>query len=73
MKGADGKEYLGVRQQFVKLGATRGDLVAIVDGVKPGEQVVSAGVFKLRNGAAVQVNNTVQPCRPARHPNPANT
>ena len=72
MKGQDGVEYLGVRQQIVKLGATRGDLVAIEDGVKPGEQVVTAGVFKLRNGAAVQVNNTVQPTASAT-PNPGNT
>ncbi|MDP2136715.1 MAG: efflux RND transporter periplasmic adaptor subunit [Candidatus Didemnitutus sp.] len=67
MKGEDGKEYLGARQQFVKLGATRGDLVAITGGVKPGDQVVSAGVFKLRNGVLVQVNNTVQP---TSNPNP---
>lgn len=60
MKGQDGKEYLGVRQQPVKLGGTRGDLVA-VEGVKPGDQVVSSGVFKLRNLAPVQVNNVVQP------------
>ncbi len=72
MKGKDGKEYLGVRQQIVKLGATRGDLVAIEAGVKPGEQIVSAGVFKLRNGAPVQVNNTVQPSANAA-PKPANT
>ena len=72
MKGKDGHEYLGVRQQIVKLGATRGDLVAIESGVKPGEQIVSAGVFKLRNGAAVQVNNTVQPSANAA-PKPANT
>ena len=61
MKGPDGKSYRGVRQQFVKLGGARGDQVAIVSGVKPGEEVVSSGVFKLRNGAAVQVNNKVQP------------
>ena len=72
MKDKDGNEYLGVRQQIVKLGDTRGDLVAIEEGVKPGEQVVTAGVFKLRNGAAVQVNNTVQPTSSAT-PNPANT
>jgi membrane fusion protein (multidrug efflux system) len=72
MKGEDGKEYLGVRQQFVKLGATRGDLVAITEGVKPGEQIVTSGVFKLRNGAAVQVNNVVQPSSSA-NPKPANT
>ena len=61
VKGPDGKSYRGVRQQFVKLGGARGDQVAIVSGVKPGEEVVSSGVFKLRNGAAVQVNNKVQP------------
>lgn len=72
MKDAEGKEYLGVRQQFVKLGATRGDLVAITEGVKVGEQVVTSGVFKLRNGAAVQVNNIVQPTSDA-NPKPANT
>lgn len=72
MKDPQGKDYLGVRQQFVKLGATRGDLVAIDGGIKAGEQVVTAGVFKLRNGMAVQVNNTVQPTSdPA--PRPANT
>jgi membrane fusion protein (multidrug efflux system) len=61
MKGKDGKPYRGVRQQFVKLGGSRGDQVAVVSGVKPGEEVVTSGVFKLRSGAAVFVNNKVQP------------
>ena len=61
IKGQEGKSYLGVRQQFVKLGSTRGDQVAVLSGVEPGAQVVTSGVFKLRNGAAVQVNNEVQP------------
>jgi membrane fusion protein, multidrug efflux system len=61
VKGPDGKSYRGVRQQFVKLGGSRGDQVAVVSGVKPGEEVVTSGVFKLRPGAAVQVNNSVQP------------
>jgi membrane fusion protein (multidrug efflux system) len=61
MKGPDGAEYLGVRQQVVKLGGGRGDQVAIVSGVAPGAQVVTSGVFKLRNGAAVLVNNETQP------------
>ena len=56
-----GKTYLGVRQQFVKLGPSRGDQVAVVSGLKDGEQVVTSGVFKLRPGAAVNVNNKVQP------------
>jgi len=61
MKGPDGKPYKGVRQQFVKLGGSRGDQVAIVSGLKPGDEVVSSGVFKLRTGAAILVNNSVQP------------
>jgi membrane fusion protein (multidrug efflux system) len=60
-KGKDGKTYRGVRQQFVKIGGSRGDQVAVLTGVKPGEEVVTSGVFKLRPGAAVVVNNTVQP------------
>ena len=72
MKDPQGKEYLGVRQQIVKLGDTRGDLVSVEEGIKAGDQVVSAGVFKLRNGAAVQINNTVQPDSSAA-PKPANT
>lgn len=72
IKDKDGKEFLGVRQQFVKLGTARGDLVAIVDGVKAGEQVVTSGVFKLRNGIPVQVNNNVQPASSAT-PKPANS
>lgn len=61
VKGPDGKPYRGVRQQFVKLGGARGDQVAVLTGVKPGEEVVTSGVFKLRPGAAVQVNNTTTP------------
>ena len=61
MQGKDGKTYRGVRQQFVKVEGARGDQVAIVSGIKPGEEVVSSGVFKLRNGAAVTVNNKIQP------------
>ena len=72
MKGEDGQEFQGVRQQFVAIGATRGDLIAIASGVKPGERVVTSGVFKLRNGMAVQVNNTVQPTSDPT-PHPANT
>jgi membrane fusion protein, multidrug efflux system len=61
LKDPKGKEYLGVRQQFVKLGAARGDQIAVVAGIKPGVEIVTSGVFKLRNGAAVVVNNKVQP------------
>lgn len=61
MKSPQGQAYRGVRQQVVKLGQARGDQVAVLSGVNPGEEVVTSGVFKLRNGAAVQVNNSVQP------------
>jgi membrane fusion protein (multidrug efflux system) len=61
MKNPKGESYRGVRQQFVKVDGSRGDQVAIVSGVNPGDEVVSSGVFKLRNGSAVQVNNKVQP------------
>jgi membrane fusion protein (multidrug efflux system) len=61
MKGPKGESYRGVRQQFVKLGGSRGDQVAVLEGVEPGAAVVTSGAFKLRNGAAVHVNNAVQP------------
>jgi membrane fusion protein (multidrug efflux system) len=61
IKGPDGKTYRGVRQQVVKVGESRGDRVAILSGVNAGEEVVTSGVFKLRPGAPVQVNNTIQP------------
>jgi membrane fusion protein (multidrug efflux system) len=69
LKGANGQTYRGVRQQFVKLGAGRGDQIAVLSGIKPEEEIVTSGVFKLRNGAAVLVNNKVQPAnKPAPKP-----
>ncbi|HEY3204099.1 MAG TPA: efflux RND transporter periplasmic adaptor subunit [Thermoanaerobaculia bacterium] len=61
LKSPKGQTYKGVRQQFVKLGGGRGDQIAVLSGVKPGEEIVTSGIFKLRNGAAVQVNNKTQP------------
>jgi membrane fusion protein (multidrug efflux system) len=61
LKDPKGDSYRGVRQQFVKVDGSRGDQVAIVSGLNPGDEVVTSGVFKLRNGAAVIVNNKVQP------------
>ena len=61
LQSPDGHTYRGVRQQFVKVEGSRGDQVAVVAGLKTGDEVVSSGVFKLRNGAAVQINNKVQP------------
>jgi membrane fusion protein, multidrug efflux system len=61
LKGPDGKPYRGVRQQIVKTGPARGDQIAVLSGIQKGEEVVTSGVFKLRNGARVQVNNKTQP------------
>jgi len=62
-----GNTYRGVRQQVVKVDGAQGDQVAIVSGLNPGDEVVSAGVFRIRNGAPVQINNKVQP---GNNPNP---
>jgi len=61
MKDPKGKSYRGVEQRFIKLGSGRGDQVAVVSGLKPGEEIVTSGVFKLRNGASVLVNNKIRP------------
>lgn len=73
-KTADGKPAgpkLVVNQRFIKTAATRGDLVAVTDGLKPGERVVTSGLLKLRNEAEVTINNKVQPTANAA-PTPEN-
>lgn len=52
---------LVVRQQLIRIGLRRGDLLAVTEGLEAGQKVVSAGVFKLRNGMVVEENNTVVP------------
>ncbi len=59
--GPDGKEQLVAQQRFVRLGERRGDLVAVENGLKAGETVVSSGAFKLRSGTAVLVRNDLAP------------
>ncbi|MDX2081993.1 MAG: efflux RND transporter periplasmic adaptor subunit [Terrimicrobiaceae bacterium] len=61
-----------VRQQFVQLGVRKGDFVAVTKGLNPGERVVSAGAFKLTNGARVQVNDAMQP-EASTSPRPQNS
>ncbi|MGI8436093.1 MAG: efflux RND transporter periplasmic adaptor subunit [Chthoniobacterales bacterium] len=56
-----GKEELVLRQQFIRTGETRGDFVAVTDGLKEGEAIASTGVFKLRNGANVVIDNKLAP------------
>jgi membrane fusion protein (multidrug efflux system) len=60
-----------VRQQFVRVGEARGDFVSIVDGIKTGQEVVSSGAFKLRNGASIAINNEVA-VTPELAPHPQN-
>lgn len=60
-----------VRQRFIKTGATRGDLIAVTEGLKPGERVATSGLLKLRNDAVVTINNRVQPSADAA-PTPEN-
>jgi membrane fusion protein (multidrug efflux system) len=59
--GPDGKPQRVARQSFVTTGATRGDQVAVLDGVKDGETVVVAGQIKLHNGSTVLINNAIMP------------
>jgi len=61
MKDQQGKEYKGVKEQFIKIGQSRGDMIAVVSGLKPGEEVVTSGVFRLKSGARVTVNNQIKP------------
>jgi membrane fusion protein (multidrug efflux system) len=69
-QAAGGQPSLVARQSFVTTGATRGDQVAVLTGVKPGDVVVSAGQMKLHNGAPLVINNKVQP---SDAPNPVPT
>jgi membrane fusion protein (multidrug efflux system) len=67
-----GKESQTLRQAFVRVGESRGDFVSIKNGLKPGDVVVSTGVFKLRNGMAVTINNELAP-KPQLNPTPADS
>lgn len=65
-----GKTYRGVRQQLIKIEGSRGDQVAVVSGINPGDEIVSAGVFRLRNASPVEINNSVKPSN-SSSPTPA--
>jgi len=69
---ATGKTGKVLRQQFVRLGEKRGDYVAVSAGLKAGETVVTTGAFKLRNGQAAVVDNTLSP-KFKLNPTPPNT
>jgi len=67
-----GRESQVLRQQFIRTGETRGDFVTVTNGLKAGEVIVSSGVFKLRNGMEVTINNQLAP-KPEISPSPAQT
>jgi membrane fusion protein (multidrug efflux system) len=60
------------RQQFVRIGQTHGDFVSVLSGLKAGDRVVSAGLFKLRNGVPVSINDDITP-KPSKVPNPSDS
>jgi membrane fusion protein (multidrug efflux system) len=64
-QGAKGQAELIAKQAFVTVGETRGDQVAVLEGVKAGDTVVTSGQLKLKNGSPVTINNEVQPSNEA--------
>ena len=67
-----GKESQTIRQQFVRIGEARGDFVSITEGLKGNETIVGTGVFKLRNGMSVVINNDLAP-KPQLNPKPVDS
>ncbi|HMD60644.1 MAG TPA: efflux RND transporter periplasmic adaptor subunit [Opitutaceae bacterium] len=70
-KDTGAMQYI-VRQQIVRLGSHRGDFVAVLSGLKVGDTIVTSGVFRLRPGSAVNVNNSVAP-KPELAPKPSDS
>jgi membrane fusion protein, multidrug efflux system len=56
-----GQQGKAVRQQFVRLGEKRGDFISVVSGLKETDSIVTTGVFKLRNGQSVVIDNKLAP------------
>jgi len=67
-----GKESQTLRQAFVRIGEARGDFISVTQGLKAGDVIVSTGVFKLRNGTPVTINNDLGP-KPQLNPTPADS
>ena len=66
----DGKKI--VEQEFDQLGESRGDYIEIKNGPEIGSSIAETGVFKLRNGVSVAINNDVAPS-PQLNPNPSDS
>jgi membrane fusion protein (multidrug efflux system) len=71
-KGPEGRPVRVAKQTFVTLGETRGDQVAILEGIKEGDWIVTAGQLKLKNGSPVVIDNQIQPSND-KAPKPSDT
>ena len=65
----DAKGKLSAQQTFVTTGPTRGDQIAVLKGIKEGDEVVTSGQLKLKNGTPLEVSHELQPADDA-HPSP---
>jgi membrane fusion protein (multidrug efflux system) len=72
LEAQPGTTNLVAQQKFIRTGRAHGDFISVESGLKAGDSIVSAGVFKLRNGVSVQVNNSDTP-KPSLSPNPPNS
>jgi len=70
--GTNAAGGLGVRQQFIRVGRTKGDFVSVLSGLKPGDRVASSGLFKLENRMSVVENNELTP-KPEKKPTPSDS
>lgn len=60
-KDDKGQAKLVAKQVFVTTGETRGDQIAVIQGIQEGDTIITSGQMKLRNGSPVRVDNSVQP------------
>jgi len=67
-----GSTNLVVQQAFVRTGRMRGDFVSVASGLKAGDRVATAGIFKLHNGLSVHEHNELTP-EASQTPNPPNS
>jgi membrane fusion protein (multidrug efflux system) len=56
-----GNPVYKAHQKFITVGISRGDQISILSGIKEGDEVVTGGQLKLKNGSFIAINNTVQP------------
>jgi membrane fusion protein (multidrug efflux system) len=68
----NGVTNLVVEQKFIRTGRALGDFISVETGLKPGDRVVTAGIFKLRKGMSVQENNETTPAQ-SQTPAPPNS